>query len=114
MTKLRTGDPWMPAATYGRTLRGLTLNLIVRDVTASVAFYRDVLGLAVLYSDPDFAALTGPDEMQMMLHADHTYESMPWAGRLSAEGRRGLGGCRSRRSTQRIARHPRLVARGRA
>lgn len=91
MTKLRTGEPWRPAAEYGRTLRGLSLNLVVRDVARSLPFYDEVLGLSVLYSDPDFAALEGPDEMRIMLHADHTYEHMPWAPRLAAGEQRGLG-----------------------
>ena len=91
MTKLRTGEPWRPAAEYGRSLSGLTLNLIVRDIDRSLPFYGEVLGLQVLYADPDFAALEGPHEMRLMLHADHTYEHMPWASRLSADGPRGLG-----------------------
>ena len=36
--KKRTKEPWMSAAEYGRGLRGLTLNLLVRDVAAAVAF----------------------------------------------------------------------------
>ncbi|HEX6487946.1 MAG TPA: VOC family protein [Candidatus Dormibacteraeota bacterium] len=91
MTKLRTGEPWMPAAAYGRTLRGLSLNLIVRDLAKSLPFYDEVLGLTVLYSDVDFAALSGPDGSNLMLHADHTYDGMPWAGRLADDQRRGLG-----------------------
>ncbi len=31
--KLRTGDPWMPAPQYSRSLSGLTLNLLVRGDT---------------------------------------------------------------------------------
>jgi catechol 2,3-dioxygenase-like lactoylglutathione lyase family enzyme len=81
----------MPAAAYGRTLRGLSLNLLVRDVPQSLPFYRDVLGLAVQYSDVDFAALTGPDDMQLMLHADHTYDTFPMGERLRGESRRGTG-----------------------
>lgn len=81
----------MPAAQYGRTLRGLSVNLLVRDVTASLPFYSDVLGLDVEYSDPDFAALSGPDEMRLMLHADHTYDTFPLGERLRAGGRRGVG-----------------------
>ena len=91
MTKLRTGDPWRPAAEYGRTLSGLTMNLVVRDIAQSLPFYGDVLGLQILYSDPDFAALEGPHDMRLMLHADHTYESMPWAARLQSGEPRGLG-----------------------
>jgi len=28
---------------------------------------------------------------QVMLHADHTYETQPWAPRLAESGKRGLG-----------------------
>jgi catechol 2,3-dioxygenase-like lactoylglutathione lyase family enzyme len=82
----------MSAADYGRTLTGLTVNLIVRDIARSLPFYTRVLGLRPLYSDPDFAALEG-EGVRLQLHADHTYERMPWAssGRLAAEGKRGLG-----------------------
>ncbi len=90
MAKKRTGDPWMTAAAYGRTLAGLSVNLIVRDVARSLPFYRDVLGFDVLYSDPDFAALRRR-AMAVQLHADHTYESMPWAQELASNARRGLG-----------------------
>ncbi len=59
MTKLRTGELWMPAREFGRTLEGVTLNLIVRKVARSLPFCRNVLDFEVLYSDPDSAALRG-------------------------------------------------------
>ncbi len=36
MTTKRTGTPWMTPAEYGRTLIGLSLNLIVRDIAKNV------------------------------------------------------------------------------
>lgn len=81
----------MPATAYGKTLGGLSLNLIVRDVAKSLPFYTEVLGLRALYSDPDFAAFEGPAGARLQLHADHTYESMPWAADLAGRARRGLG-----------------------
>ncbi len=80
----------MTAAEYGRRLTGLSLNLIVRDVTVSVSFYRDVLGFKALYSDVDFAALAR-DSQQIQLHADHAYDGMPWWDELRSGLRRGLG-----------------------
>jgi catechol 2,3-dioxygenase-like lactoylglutathione lyase family enzyme len=80
----------MSAADYGRTLTGLSVNLIVRDVGRSVPFYVDVLELKRLYSDPDFAAFERSD-VRIQLHADHTYESMPWSARLAEHSKRGLG-----------------------
>ncbi len=88
--KKRTGEPWVTAAAYGRTLEGLSLNLIVRDVARSVPFYTEVLGFTALYSDPDFAALERQG-VRLQLHADHTYEKMPWAAALATDAARGLG-----------------------
>ena len=90
MTTKRTGTPWMAADAYGKTLAGLSLNLIVRDVASSVPFYRDVLGMTLHYADPDMAAL-GLGTTQIVLHADHTYDKQPWAKRLAGAGKRGLG-----------------------
>jgi catechol 2,3-dioxygenase-like lactoylglutathione lyase family enzyme len=80
----------MSPADYGRTLSGLSVNLIVREVARSVPFYTGVLGLRLLYSDDDFAALER-DGVRLQLHADHTYARMPWANRLEETAPRGLG-----------------------
>jgi len=80
----------MSAADYGRTLSGLSVNLIVRDVARSIPFYTKVLELRLLYSDEDFAAFER-EGMRLQLHADHTYARMPWAARLREDSRRGLG-----------------------
>ena len=88
--KKRTGDPWMPAAEYGRGLPAFTVNLLVRDVPRAVAFYETVLAAQTHYADPDFAALR-VGEAEIMLHADHTYEIHPWVAPLAAGERRGLG-----------------------
>ncbi len=88
--KLRTGEPWMPAAEYSRSLRGLTLNLLVRDIATALPFHREVLGAEVVYSDPDFAVLRR-DGVEWMLHADHTYEDHPLRQSLASPVPRGLG-----------------------
>jgi catechol 2,3-dioxygenase-like lactoylglutathione lyase family enzyme len=80
----------MTPTEYGRTLTGLSMNLIVRDVAKSVPFYRDVLGFTVHYADVDFAALQ-LDGAKVQLHADHTYDHQPWAPRLADTSKRGLG-----------------------
>ncbi|HVR89200.1 MAG TPA: VOC family protein [Candidatus Limnocylindria bacterium] len=90
MTTKRTGEPWMTPPEYGRTLVGLSLNLIVREVRRSVPFYTEVLGFRALHHDVNFAALER-DGARIQLHADHTYDHQPWAPRLAADGRRGLG-----------------------
>ena len=88
--KLRTGDPWMPGADYGRSLCGLTLNLLVRDVAAALPFHREVLGATMIYSDPDFAVLRHQDA-EWMLHADHTYMTHALHSALASGQTRGIG-----------------------
>jgi len=80
----------MSAADYGRTLSGLSVNLIVRDVAKSIPFYSGVLELRLLYSDEDFAAFER-EGVRLQLHADHAYSGMPWASRLREAGPRGFG-----------------------
>jgi uncharacterized glyoxalase superfamily protein PhnB len=88
--KRRTGDPWMPADAYGRSLRGLTVNLLVRDVAVALAFQRDVLRAEVVYTDPDVAVLRGYGA-EWMLHADHTYEGHPLHHEVTMVTARGTG-----------------------
>lgn len=90
MTQLRTGDTWMPADDYGRSLPRFTINLLVRDVPRSIPFYRDILQATVHYADTDFAALSlgGTD---FMLHADHTYDHHPLYQHWNLRGDRGIG-----------------------
>ena len=88
--KLRTGDPWMKAADYGRTLRGLTLNLLVAQVEPALLFHRHVLGAELVYADPDFAVLRGYGA-EWMLHADHTYLDHPVGKTTGGSARRGAG-----------------------
>lgn len=90
MTKKRTGDPWMPADEYGQSLPRLTVNLLVKEVARSVAFYTGVLGAKANYFDPDFAALELAG-VKFMLHADHAYDQHPLASRLASNATRGTG-----------------------
>ena len=90
MATKREGDPWMSGVEYARLLPPFTINLVVREVPPSVAFYRSVLGAEVRYSDPDFAALKIAD-LEFMLHADHTYDEHPWYADLASDSKRGLG-----------------------
>ena len=90
MTQRRTGDAWMRADEYGRTMPKFSLNLLVRDVERSIPFYRDVLGAIVRYADQDFAALN-LQSVDFMLHADHSYDHHPLYERLKAVRLRGTG-----------------------
>ncbi len=88
--KLRTGDPWMPSRDYARSLKGLTINLIVRDIPKAVRFQQEVLKTTVIYSDADFAVLQGYGG-EWMLHADHTYQEHPLEGVFAKVSQRGAG-----------------------
>ena len=88
--KLRKGDPWMPAPAYSKTLVGLTVNLLVREMAPALEFQEKVLGADVVYSDPDFAAVQGYGGV-WNLHADHTYDDHPARTALAPEMLRGLG-----------------------
>lgn len=90
MTKLRTGEPWMPAPAYGRSLSGLGINLLVREVEAALPFHREVLDAEVVYSDPDIAVLRR-DSVEWMLHAHHTYDAHPWHAIVTSDAPRGIG-----------------------
>jgi len=80
----------MPADDYGRGLKGLGINLLVRDVDASVAFAQTVLGAGSVYADADFAVLRHGGA-EWMLHADHTYEDNPLYGFVTGLEGRGAG-----------------------
>jgi len=80
----------MPAPDYGRALRGLTLNFLVRNVWAALPFHREVLGAEVVYDDVDFAVLRAQGA-EWMLHADHTYDQHPLHATLKSGKDRGVG-----------------------
>src|SRR3990167_3234815 len=88
--KLRTGDPWMSANDYGRSLIALTINLLVRDIEKALVFQREVLDAKVVYSDPDFAVVQAFGG-EWMLHADHTYQGQVREGVVTGVARRGAG-----------------------
>jgi uncharacterized glyoxalase superfamily protein PhnB len=88
--KLRTGDPWMSGAAYGRSLTGLSVNLLTADMAEALRFARLVLRADVEYSDPDFAALCCCGA-RWMLHADHCYDKHPMRGVLAGAVARGSG-----------------------
>lgn len=88
--KLRSGDPWMSADAYGRSLNGLSINLLVRAIEPALRFAERVLGAQVVYADPDFAVLSACGS-QWMLHADHCYNDHPMRGVVAGEAPRGAG-----------------------
>src|ERR1041384_6570625 len=87
-------ETFMSADEYGRSLKGLGINLLVRDVARSVAFAKDVLGATVAVADKDFAVLRytkGRTAAEWMLHADGTYHANPLLPLLEDSAVRGLG-----------------------
>jgi hypothetical protein len=80
----------MPAPDYAHSLRGLTINLLVRDVSRAMLFQREVLRATVVYSDPDFAVVRGYGG-EWMIHADHAYEGHPAQNALTRAPQRGAG-----------------------
>ncbi len=90
MSKLSDKSAWMAADDYGRSLTGLSVNLLVKDVARSLEFHREVLGATELYSDADFAAFEFA-KVGWMLHADHTYDAHPLHATLQTGHTRGIG-----------------------
>jgi catechol 2,3-dioxygenase-like lactoylglutathione lyase family enzyme len=88
--KLREGEPWMTGSEYSKTLSGLTINLLVQDIDEVLGFQTKVLGAEVVYSDPDFAVMSGYGT-EWMLHADHTYDKHPMGGTVESGSLRGAG-----------------------
>ena len=82
---LETVDP----ATFGRSLSGIGLNLLVRDVFAMAAFAREVLGLGVHRLSGDFCLLSHEGGL-IQVHRDATFHAHPVLG-LVPEGVRGGG-----------------------
>ena len=78
------------ADSFGRTLRGIGLNLLVRDVKAETAFLETVFGLKRHQITSDFAIVSYGDQV-FQLHSDGTYHSNPLLGLLPEQPPRGAG-----------------------
>lgn len=75
---------------FGRSLHGIGLNLLVRDVPAECAFLETVFGMASHQVTADFAIVTYGDQV-FQLHSDGTYHSNPLLGLLPESPPRGAG-----------------------
>lgn len=78
------------ADSFGRSLRGIGLNLLVRDVGNEVAFLREVFEMQAFQATKDFAIMTYGDQV-FQLHSDGTYHSNPLLGLLPENPPRGAG-----------------------
>ncbi len=75
---------------FGASLRGLGMNLLVRDVPAHCAMLSAVFGMNAHRISKDFAILRyGAAVFQ--LHADGTYHANPYLSFLPEAGPRGAG-----------------------
>lgn len=80
----------VPAREFGHSLNGLSVNLLVRDVMAEVAFLTHVFGMQAHRTSRDFAILVYAGQ-PFQLHADGTFANHPLASLLPESGPRGGG-----------------------
>jgi catechol 2,3-dioxygenase-like lactoylglutathione lyase family enzyme len=90
MTEHTTDLEKPDGAAYGKALQSFGVNLLVRDVLASVRFQVEVLEVEQVYSNADFAIMRHQGT-EWMLHADHTYHANPLLGLTGDGAVRGVG-----------------------
>ena len=78
------------AVDFGRSLRGIGLNILVKDVISLCQFLNDVFQIRVHRKSADFAIVSYQGQV-FQLHADHTYHSHPLPSLLPENGARGGG-----------------------
>ncbi len=78
------------ADAFGRSLSGIGLNLLVRDVHAQCAFLEAVFDMKPHQVTDDFAIVTYGDQV-FQLHGDATYHAHPLLGLLPENPPRGGG-----------------------
>jgi len=78
------------AEDFGASLKGIGLNLLVRDVAAQVTFLEAVFAMKAFQPTADFAIMTYGDQV-FQLHSDGTYHSNPLLGLLPENPPRGGG-----------------------
>jgi uncharacterized glyoxalase superfamily protein PhnB len=90
MSKNLSQEPIMSGADYGRTLRGLGFNLIVRNLDRAIEFATEVLGATVFFRTDVFAAmkLHGAD---FMFHVPDSYRGNELHATLASDAPRGVG-----------------------
>lgn len=80
----------VPARDFGHALRGLSVNLLVRDVRAEAAFLLAVFGMEAHRVSADFAILTHAGQ-PFQLHSDASFGRHPLSALLPEAGPRGAG-----------------------
>lgn len=75
---------------FGKSLRGLGLNILVKDVRRQAAFLTSVFGASAHRLSDDFAIMIYAGQT-FQLHSDGTHHSHPLLGLLPEAGARGAG-----------------------
>mgnify|MGYP001286138695 CR=1 FL=1 len=88
MTKLRKTNPWKSASDYSKELSGLTVNLLVNNISKSTEFVTNVIEANIIYEDIGFAVIEGFGS-KWCFHADHTYDKHPLKGFIIIKNKRG-------------------------
>lgn len=78
------------AGEFGASLKGLGINILVRDVLGTASFLQDVFGMKIFQSIADFAIVIYSGQI-FQLHSDGTYHSHPLPSLLPEAGPRGGG-----------------------
>ncbi len=78
------------ADAFGRSLRGVGINLLTRDVRGLVAFLVEVFGLTAHRVSDDFAIIQAGEAL-MQIHADGTYRAHPLPQLMPENPPRGGG-----------------------
>jgi hypothetical protein len=108
--KLRKTDPWKPASDYSSELSGLTVNLLVNNISKATDFITNIIEANIIYEDIDFAAIEGFGS-KWCFHADHTYDKHPLTGFINKKHKRGDGielrlfGCNPDKAEMRALKH---------
>ncbi len=78
------------AEDFGKSLSGMGINLLVRDVLSLQEFLTDVFGMTASRVSKDFVIIQYQNSI-LQLHADHTYHSHPLPSLIPEAGVRGGG-----------------------
>lgn len=78
------------AADFGKSLRGIGLNILVRDLRATSAFLAEVFGAGIHRLSDDFAIVRYGAQV-FQLHSDGTYAANPLLSLLPENPPRGAG-----------------------
>ncbi len=78
------------AEDFGASLRGIGLNILVRDVLSEVTFLESVFGMVSHRVSADFAIMAYGEQI-FQIHSDGTYHSNPMLSLVPEQPPRGGG-----------------------